>query len=191
MDLLVAATAGVLIVFTVMGMRIGLIRRVLEFAGVLASFFAASALAPILGGLLQRAFDMSQNAAVAVSWVVVFLAGLLLTRWAAKLIAKIVRVSILGWIDRCGGAVFGLLIGTLFCSVLLLGATQLPGGEKVRDRFTASVPTQMIYEAAPRLYSLFRKMGVDERRVLEQALEFSKERLGAANTVVQRGREFA
>lgn len=190
MDLLVAATAAVLIVFAVMGLRTGLVRRVLEFAGVLASFFAAFALTPPFGGLLAGTFGLSEKAAVAIAWVAVFLAGLLLSRWLALIIAKIVRVSVLGWIDRAGGALFGLLIGTLLCSVLLLGATQLPGGQKVREKFASSPPTRLIYEAAPRLYDLFHRMGGDERKVLDRALEFSRDRLGAADRAA-RGRELA
>jgi len=106
MELLVAVSVALLALFLILGLKVGLVRRLLEFLGLVGSFFLASGVSPAVGRALSGGTDLSLKVAAIIAWVVLFLAGLLLTRWLAGLISKIVRISVLGWIDRIGGALF-------------------------------------------------------------------------------------
>jgi membrane protein required for colicin V production len=37
----------------------------------------------------------------------------------ASLLKKIVSIVLLGWVNRLGGAVFGFLVGAIFCGAIL------------------------------------------------------------------------
>jgi len=37
----------------------------------------------------------------------------------ARLLKRVVSVVMLGWVDRLGGAVFGLAMGAIFCAAVL------------------------------------------------------------------------
>ncbi len=161
MTLLFILTAVLILVFTIQGFRVGLVRRAVEFAGVVASFVLATTQAARLAAWIPRAETLPGNLPLYLAWVMVFVLGLAATRLLAWALGKAVRISIVGWLDRLGGAAFGLLAGVLLASVILLALTRAPGGEAVRTAFEAHPATRLVYRAAPSLYALLRRLGAD------------------------------
>ena len=111
------------------------------------------------------------------TWAVLFLVGLMLSRLLAGLISKLVRLTVLGWLDRRGGAVLGMALGTLVASVLLVAASQVPGGVKVQQRLRplGRRPVHLL-RGAQRLRAGARRLGGSELdavwdRSLDQARE--------------------
>lgn len=146
------------------GWRAGLLRRVLELAGALASFFFATAQAAGLGAALTGWTRLEGRARLYAGWVLLFLIGLVVTRLVAALAARSLHLTLIGWIDRFGGALCGLLIGVLLASALLHLAGRLPGGEARRAALGANPLTRPILAAAPLLSRTFRDPGgVPER----------------------------
>jgi hypothetical protein len=170
--------------FTVWGLRVGLVRRVLEFLGLIGSFLCASHLGPQGAPWLAEHTHLQQKVALIIAWIAVFLAGLVVTRLIAWAVSKTVRISIIGWLDRLGGAVFGLLTGTLLISAILVGASMIPGGEAIGKAFNARPVPRIIYNAAPGLYVLLQDMGVDPGRVLKQLYEEARDR-GSSSELVR------
>lgn len=167
MIVLVLLTATVVVIFTVQGFRVGLVRRCVEFLGVVASFLFATSQATFLAGLVPRPDGMPSRFALYVVWIVLFVIGLVITRLIALALSKAIQVSIIGWLDRMGGAVFGLLAGALLASIILVGLSRLPGGDAVRSAFAARPITRMVFDAAPTLYRILRDAGGDHDRVWE------------------------
>lgn len=182
MNVLVLLAIVVIGGFTVMGFRVGLVRRVVEFLGVVVSFYLATNLSSRWSQPLAELADLQERVAVYVAWVALFLVGLMLTRLVAWAIGKSVRISIIGWLDRLGGAAFGLLTGTLFASVILIALTQLPGGEALREAMQERALPRVIYRAAPTLYDAFQRLGGDEEHLWEKLREKVK---GAADTAAE------
>ena len=162
MDAIRIVILGVLVVFAFVGWRSGLVRRVVEFVGLVACVFATLELAPRFAALLDDFGSLSERSALALAGVLIFLAGLV-ARFIAAAVVRVVRISILGWIDRAGGAIFGLLLGALFLSVLMIGSTLVPGGEDLPAASESHVSTRLVYRAAPTVYELFHRLGGDDR----------------------------
>ena len=154
MDWLTALVALLLIVFAVGGWRNGLVRRVLELAGLVAALAAASRWSGPLARFLVERQDLDPRAATAAAWALLLLGGLLLTRLAAWGIARLIHWSPLGWLDRWGGAVAGLLAGVLLASVVLVVLCALPGGERLEREVARRPLPRAVYGAAPALASL-------------------------------------
>lgn len=176
MNVILLLILALMIGFAVMGFRVGLVRRVVEFAGLLFSFFLATNLASRWSGGIAEGLGVSEKVAVYVAWAGIFLIGLVATRLVAWLISRSVRVSVVGWVDRAGGAAFGLLTGLLVASVLLIVLSQLPGGRVVREACEEQAVARVIYRSAPVLYDVFQKLGGGDEHRWEKLLEKVRER---------------
>ncbi len=120
--------------FGLLGFKDGVIKRVLEIAGVFVSLILTARFATAVQPWVEDKTGLAEGAALLVTWAALFFAGLLLSRFLATMISKMVRLTILGWLDRWGGAVVGMALGTLVASVLLVAVSSVPGGVKVQNQ---------------------------------------------------------
>jgi uncharacterized membrane protein required for colicin V production len=180
MHILILVVLAVIVVFTIMGFKVGLIRRVIEFAGLVISFLLATNLSSRWSGALAESTGLEEKVAVYIAWAIIFLLGLVATRLLAWIICKTVRISIIGWLDRLGGAVFGLLAGAVLSSVILIVLTQLPGGGAIREAFHEQPIPRMVYQAAPTLYDAFQRLGGDEEHLWAKIREKVEQTADAA-----------
>ena len=105
----------------------------------------------------------------------------MLVRIVAKLVATFVHWTPLGWIDRVGGALCGVLIGALLVSVGLIAVSQAPHGEKVRDAYTRQPVGDVIYHVAPSVYQGVRKvLGGQADELWERVVELKDEAVDEA-----------
>ncbi len=112
---------------TLIGLRIGIIKTVLSLAGVIVGVILAGrfyvALSEQLTYIPQEnlakndAFDNNLNGVMIITGV---LASVL--KWIAS-------VVLLGWVNRLGGAIFGFVLGAIFCSALLAIWAKFLGAE--------------------------------------------------------------
>ncbi len=144
--LIIIAVCGVL------GWRAGVVRRVVELAGAVLSILAASRLASKFAPWLDAHTPLSASAALVIGYLLILIAGLVLTGLAARLVQKAVNLTILGLVDHIGGAVCGIVLGTLLVSIGLIAMGAVPGGEVVRTTFDQNAVGRTIYRAAPNLY---------------------------------------
>ena len=100
-----------------LGLRIGIIKAALSLAGVIVGVILAGryyvSLAEQLTFISQE--DVAEGVAFAIILIVVMvIAGILATflKWAASAV-------MLGWVNRLGGAVFGLVLGAILCGAVL------------------------------------------------------------------------
>jgi uncharacterized membrane protein required for colicin V production len=176
MNVLFLVAVALIALFTLIGIKVGLIRRVIEFAGLIITFLVATNLAPHWHEFVADNTGLEPMVALYVTWFVIFLVGLVLTRLLAWSLGKVLRISVIGWLDRLGGAALGFLIGLILTSVVLIGISQLPGGEVIRESFTERPVPRFVYQAAPTLVELFRKLGGDEQQIWDNLIEEVKKR---------------
>ena len=99
-----------------MGLRMGLIKAVLLLVGIIVGVVLAGHYSGPLGERLT--FISSEGVAKVVAFAVIMLAVLAVAAIAAALLTWAAKVVMLGWVNRLGGAVLGLL-RALFCGALL------------------------------------------------------------------------
>lgn len=117
MNWLDIAIIVVVVVATFWGLRIGIIKAILSLAGLIIGVILAGRFYGPLSGQLTfiPQAGIAKIAAFAIILVgILVIAGVLanLLKWAASLM-------MLGWVNRLGGAVFGLVLGATFCGALL------------------------------------------------------------------------
>ena len=154
MSWLTMTVAGVLLFAGAMGWRAGLIRRVLELVGVTVAIMVAAEWGAPVGGWLDASTGLPPRIATPAGWILVVVLGIVVTRLVAWGVAKLIRLTVLGWLDKVGGALFGMLAGVLVSSVLLIIAANLPPNEDLRAMIRDEPLPRLIHGAAPALWTV-------------------------------------
>jgi membrane protein required for colicin V production len=107
----------IIAIATFLGLWMGLIKAVLVLAGIIVGVILAGRY--YLPFSQQLSFIPGEGTAKVVAFAIILIGVMLIAillavflKWAASLV-------MLGWVNRLGGALFGLLLGALFCSALL------------------------------------------------------------------------
>jgi membrane protein required for colicin V production len=130
-DLFLLVLACVLVV---VGMLKGLVRILIGLAALVAAFAVAARyhqpLAHRMSGL-----DIGFEPLSLISYLLIFLAVMVLGGIAARLSRRILKAAMLGWADRLGGAALGLLAALLVAALLVLPLVAYsPGSERLLAR---------------------------------------------------------
>jgi len=150
--------AVIIILAVLHGYRRGLIVGLFSLVAVIIGLAAAMKLSIVAGKYIGRVIKISDEWLPIISFAIVFLLVVLLIRWGAKAIQKMVEMVMLGWANKIGGILFYVAIYTIVFSVLLFYAEQMkilqpetinksvtysfvrPWGPKVIDGFGSIIP---------------------------------------------------
>ena len=128
------AVIGVFAVSILLGIWRGLIREVISILGWVIAFLAANLFGGPLGAAMPQAIP-TPELRVAVAYIAVFVAALVVASLLGILLSKAVHAVGLGALDRSLGAGFGLARGVLIvlAGALLAGLTSVPRQSYWRD----------------------------------------------------------
>ena len=124
-DILIIVVLGYSLV---RGLFRGLVKELSSLIGVMGGFYAAytyyKVLANLLSGLIH---DISYLNIL--SFLIIFCGVLIIVGVLGVIIKYLLNIAFLGWVDRIGGVVFGVLKGVLIVSILFITLTAfLPKG---------------------------------------------------------------
>jgi membrane protein required for colicin V production len=163
------------VVFLVIGVRKGLIREVAGFIGLVVAFIVGIAGTRFWSELIVIELHFPPSIATVVSFILLFTLVFLLFRAAGSFLFTILHLSPLGWLDRVGGCIVGLLKGALIVSLvlLILGTLSLPQAvSRPLDSSTLASPMRGL---APAVYHLL-KIAFPQMRSLGEVVGQSVER---------------
>ena len=107
----------VVVIATFWGLKTGIIKAVLSLAGLIVGVTLAGHYYVPLSE--QLAFIPQANVAKIVAFAIILIGVMVIAGLLAMLLRWVASVVMLGWVNRAGGAVFGLALGALLCSALL------------------------------------------------------------------------
>ena len=117
---------------TFIGLKIGLIKAVLSLAGLIVGV--------ILAGLYyiplseQLTFISQATLAKVVAFAIILIGVMIIAAVLAMVLKWATSLMLLGWVNRVGGAVFGLVLGAIFCgAVLALWVNVFGAGETITN----------------------------------------------------------
>jgi membrane protein required for colicin V production len=126
-----------LIIPVLAGLKIGLIKAALSLAGLIVGVVLASNFYQQLGGALG--FIADEKIANIVGFIIILLVVMVIANVVAALIKYTAKAILLGWVDRLGGAVFGLFMGGLFMGAILATIVKFFGSGLVTESVLAGV----------------------------------------------------
>lgn len=106
-----------LIVPAFIGFRAGLIKSLLTIIGGIVGLILAGRLYESFAGVLT--FISNEGAAKVVAFAIIFIGVMIIAAILAAVLKKLVSLVMLGWLNKLGGAILGLLLGGLFWGAIL------------------------------------------------------------------------
>jgi membrane protein required for colicin V production len=112
----------------VRGLFRGLVKEVSSIIGVFGGFYAAYTYYPVLARLLAGLIHEVAYLNI-LSFLIIFCCVLIIVSVLGIIIKYLLNIAFLGWVDRIGGFVFGIVKAVLIVSVLFISLTAfLPRG---------------------------------------------------------------
>lgn len=112
MSILDWVLVAVFVVGALLGLKWGLVQAVLNFVAVYVAMLVGAQFAD---GLVERFTDDIENESVttAIGYVVIFLGVFIVAQIVGKIIRAMLSMVFLGWVDKLGGVVVGVLLGAI------------------------------------------------------------------------------
>ena len=115
----------VMIIAVFKGLGKGLIIGVFSLLAYIIGLAAALKLSAIVAGWLQNKVTGFTKWLPLISFILVFIAVILLVNLVARLVKKTFHMAMLGWLDRIGGMVLYVVLYTIIFSIFLFFAEKL------------------------------------------------------------------
>ena len=114
----------ILAVAAFFGLRTGLIKAVLSLAGlIIGVILAGHYYDPVAGWLF---FIPQPNLAKVAAFALILIATLIAASFAASVLGRIISITMLGWVNRLCGALFGFAMAAVTLGALLSVAASFP-----------------------------------------------------------------
>jgi membrane protein required for colicin V production len=107
------------------GLQRGMIVAIFSLLALMAGLAAAIKLSAVVADYLKQHTHVPSKWLPVLAFLMVFIAVILLVRWAAALIKTAVDFALLGWVDKLGGVLLYTSIYLIIYSVLLFYAANL------------------------------------------------------------------
>jgi len=127
-----------LAIATLLGLRSGLIKAVLSLAGLIVGVILAGR---YYVPLSEQLFFISQaNTAKIVAFAIILIGIMVIAAVLARLLKWAASAILLGWVNRLTGAIFGLVLGAIFCGAILAIWVKFLGiGEPIAQSMLATI----------------------------------------------------
>jgi membrane protein required for colicin V production len=112
-----------LVITAIIGFSKGLIKTVSTLAGIILGVVLAGLFSGPIADWLSTALHNPVQIKIA-GFAIIIIVFLIISLIVAALLSKLLSLLLLGWVDRLGGAVLGLVIGGLVCSAILTPITK-------------------------------------------------------------------
>jgi len=137
----------------IIGIRRGIIRGIINLIGVITAIFLAIFWFKEVGEFISSHSQISGEIANILGFALIFFGIYLIARIIEIFFKKILSLLFVFWIDGLGGAVFGLVKGSLIVGILLVIITFIPLPvflkEQLENSFLANrfaVMTTIVYD---------------------------------------------
>ncbi|MEO5999297.1 MAG: CvpA family protein [Chitinophagaceae bacterium] len=111
--------AVLIIMALIKGYTNGLVIAIFSVIALLVGLAAAIKLSTVVAEYLKHSVNISTKWLPVISFILVFLAAVLLVRMAAAAIQKTLELVLLGWLNRLGGIILYVFLYTIIFSVVL------------------------------------------------------------------------
>ena len=102
------------------GLKKGFLEQLLALAGLVAGVWAAYHFSAMVSGWIRPHIDASDTLLGVISFIIVLVAVCVLVIILVKAIGKVVKTSLIGWVDKLLGVLAGCILTALLLSPLVI-----------------------------------------------------------------------
>ncbi|MBT0663822.1 CvpA family protein [Geobacter pelophilus] len=156
---------GVLAACAVKGFMKGLVREVCALLGVVAGAWAAFTYYGYVATALSGLIRLPRLVAIPISFVLIYAVLGLLFFFAGHLLTTIFKVMLLGWLNRFGGILFGLMQGAFLICIALAILINGPAPAKLKGYIQSSPTARAFCKAGIDMIDGWRGSKREENKV--------------------------
>ena len=134
---------------TLIGLKIGIIKAVLTLAGVIVGVLLAGRFYVVLAD--QLTFIPQETLARVVAFAIILMVVVLIASIIAGVLKWLASIILLGWVNRLGGALLGLIMGSVLCGAVLAMWTKFLG---ISDPIAESALATFLLDRFPMVLAL-------------------------------------
>jgi len=142
--------------FCIKGFFRGFIMEIFTLVGLVLAYVIAIRQMNFLASLINNIVRLPALVATTLSFFLIFILVVLVCRWIAGALRKITRWTLLGWIDRGGGILFGLFKGALVVSLLALLVSLIPTSQGMETEEENSLLFRPARSVAPAVFNFIK-----------------------------------
>ena len=102
------------------GISKGFLEQALSLVGIVLSVWAAFKFSALVCGWLKPYLSLSETTLNVVAFALILIAVCIVVLLVAKLLTKVLEMSMLGWLDKILGLVFALVVNALLLGVFII-----------------------------------------------------------------------
>ena len=126
-----------IVIPVIIGLKKGVVKAAFTVAGMVIGVMLAGRFSDSLGGAMS--FIPDPGWAKIIAFAIIIIVVMIIAVVAARLVTKLLKATMLNWINQLGGAVLGLVLGGIFCAAILSIWVQFLGpGETITESALAS-----------------------------------------------------
>ncbi len=152
-DLIILLIIGFL---CVKGLFKGMVLEIFTLIGLLIGYLIALRVKSNLTVFIQKWIHLPDIVINTISFLLVFMVIIIIFRFIAGRIRQIFKWTFLGWVDRGGGLLIGLLKGSLIASLVILLISIIPLSERVKKEQENSILFSPIRTVAPAVFNIIK-----------------------------------
>ena len=149
-DLLIIILLGI---FCIKGFFRGILIEVFTLAGLILAYILAIREMSTIEHWINQFIRVPPLIASSIGFLLIFLCIGFLFRWIAMLLRSMAKWSILGWLDKGGGLLFGLFKGALIGSLILLLLSLIPFSSRFQQEREKSILYKPLCSVAPAIFN--------------------------------------
>ena len=131
----------IIVISAFIGLKVGLIKAVLSLAGLIIGVILARFYYVPLSE--QLTFISQVTLAKVAAFAIIMIGVMIIVAVLAMVLKWIASVIMLGWVNRIGGAIFGLVLGAILCgTILALWVNFFGAGEVIANSSLAALLSQ-------------------------------------------------
>ena len=128
------------------GMKIGILKTGFSIGGIFLGWLFAGQFSPHLGEIIAQSIR-NDTIITGSSYALIIIATMMVFNYSYKIVKPVLSIATLGFsniIDKIGGIILGLLIGTLIASIIIVGITRFTYDFEIPENSMSNIVTKEI-----------------------------------------------
>lgn len=186
MNILDIIIGVILLLFALAGLRKGLIIEAFYLASIIIGIYGAMFFSDAMSDWLSEVINVAPEYLALVAFIITFIIFLIIIRFLGRMISGLIEAIHLGFIDKIGGFVFGLIKGALLLSILIMTLNIFNIGELVdKDTRKNSALYTHVENIANTLYKNHELIEESMERSFDKGLDFFEDGLDKIEDVIE------
>ena len=143
----------ILILFGLRGVFRGIILEIFTLLGLIVAYIVAVREMSTVSGWIDKYLNLPDLVITSLAFLLIFLIIGFLFRWVARLLQTMAKWTIIRWIDKGGGILFGLFKGAIVSSLLIMLMSVLPFVPEIEKECESSLLWRPVKSVAPAVFN--------------------------------------